>query len=326
MPPLDTPTEVRTTANPTPLSSAPAFDPERDGILERYSARHELPLSLASSVGIHVVVVLLVVALGLYFIPGRPPAPPKPGPLIEIGVQGDGGTGGSGNEGGDPNSLEFQMKTMDFTPGETSPEAPKNLGELPLDNDKPIVPPLPNTGKDKLATPGQPGPGTGGGPGLGGRGWPGSGTPERLSRMERWIILMPSDDARSFLAKLQELQAILVLPESPGTFLLFEDLTQTRPSRSTTILELRRLNRIWYTSRDYDLRRGLAAELGLTQAPDYVAMFIPQSLESELLKQELLFRGLNETQLMEQKWQTSFEVTRRGNDWIVKVREQKQSR
>ncbi len=322
---IETPTEVQTNTPSVAWSKNAIHQPDESSILEKYSSHHELPLSLAASVGLHVLALLGIALLGFYLLPGAfTPKPPDGYSMVE--VSGDGGTGGSGQEGGDLDSLERQFKSLEYTPGEIDSTKKMTPLELPVESNQPKVPPLPYTGKDKRATPGQYGPGSDGGPGGNGRGWPNGKNLERTSRMDRWLIIMPSDDTAMFMDKLREIEAILVLPLGGGQFMMYEDLSSQKAGRKTTSTELFHLNRIWYTSRDLDLRRGLAADRGMPQIPDYIAIFIPQSLERELLNKELAFRGRTEKQLMEEHWRTSFEVARRGTTWIVQVREQSRSK
>lgn len=313
------------------------FSPDDESIWLRYSSHYEFPMSVAASVVLHIFVAMMVVLAGVWLInwgEGKPP---------EVDTISFGGGGGAGEGGGDPDGPEMLQEAVSFNDDDLDQklDTPPDTNVLPtesLDEKQRLVDKVKENeqlakgiaDKSKLAGDiGRGGPGRGGGKGSGfGRG-EGDGVGDgkgnaRTRRKDRWTIIMPANDSAMFIDKLIELQTVLVLPDGPGKFKIYDDLSKRPASfRSETVVGINRMNRIWFTNRDRDICRGVASELGLTEQPDFVAIFIPQELEQELFKKELAFRGLTEEKLDAQKMMTLFDVTRRGTTWDVRVREQK---
>ncbi len=330
-------------AGGTGVSTAPSsaggslFSPDDESIWLRYSSHYEFPLSVAASVVLHIFVAMMVVLAGVWLInwgEGKPP---------EVDTISFGGGGGAGEGGGDPNGPEILQEAVSFNDADIDQkmEIPPDTNVLPtesLDEKARLVEKVKENeqlakgiaDKSKLAGDiGRGGPGRGGGKGSGfGRG-EGDGVGDgkanaRTRRKDRWTIVMPANDSAMFMDKLIELQAVLVLPDGPGKFKIYDNLNK-RPAayRSESVVGINKMNRIWFTNRDREIVRGVASELGLTEQPDFVAIFIPQELEQELFKKELAFRGLTEEKLDAQKMMTVFDVSHRGTTWDVRVREQK---
>jgi hypothetical protein len=141
----------------------------------------------------------------------------------------------------------------------------------------------------------------------------------RTQRKDRWSIALPMQDAKALMEKLAELECILLIPEGPGKFRLF-DLQEKKPEgKPASIVDINKMNRIWHTHRvPADCLR-IADALGLAAPPDFFAVFLPQTLEQELFRAELAHAKLTEKEIVNQRLTTNFEVKRKEGKWDVKV-------
>jgi len=312
------------------------FLPE-ESMWKRYSSHQEFPLSVAASVVLHLFAAGIVV-LGsvLVFSFGN-----KSGPADLEAVVFAGG-GGSGEGVGDPNGPEMLQDPLKFgvtedTPPEIKPEDYKDI--LPDENvkqrqeqvkiDEQLARGEKRTGI--TGDRGEGGSGRGGGAGNGFGGGYGDGvgkgrnTSKRSLRQTRWTIVLPREDPDLFLKKLIQIKAILLLPEgdSVASFKICENL-EKRPVELKTISQqgINAYNRLWYMSHEKTDCEYIARSLYLTNTPRWIAIFIPQDLEQEMVRQEFNFKKMSEDELNNRKWITIFEVDRRGDTWDVRVRYQ----
>lgn len=145
----------------------------------------------------------------------------------------------------------------------------------------------------------------------------------RTRRKDRWEISLPMQDSAQFVKKLGELEFILMIPDGPGRFKLF-DMTQKNPEgKRATIIDINKMNRIWYTNRAQTACQGIAKELMLKEPPAFFAIFIPQELEVALLKAELEHANLSEKEIEAKHLVTRFQAHRKDGKWDVKVKDQK---
>lgn len=322
----------------TPEGSESLFSPDDESIWKRYSSNYEFPLSVATSVVLHIFVAVLVAIAGVWLFNFGSGSPPD---LEAISF---GGGGGAGEGAGDPNGPETLQEAVSLNeqqfadPQQQQITIDPNMLQLPSDDpnqrlfekakeqDQQLAKGVADP--NKLAGDiGRGGPGRGGGKGAGfGRG-EGDGVGDgkanaRTRRKDRWEIVLPMADSTQFVRKLGELQSILMTPDGPGKFKLY-DMTQKNPEgKPATIIDINKMNRIWYTNRMPIVCQGIADELGLSQRPEFFAIFIPQELEVEMFKKELAYRGLSEPELEKRKMVTKFDVSRSGSSWNVRVREQ----
>lgn len=321
---VDTPSRVNLNlaggVAPRPL---PEFLTTEEPLLRRYNRNHELPLSLATAVGLHLLILMAVAVAGVVFLSLGPGAPPivEQYVTIEPAMAEGQGEGVRGQEGGFKDSKQPPRENFHYN------EQPNNVGDLDLNFDelavKPneapreLAPTLTTDHRGQGADPNRrPGPRHGlDKPGLIGPRHP------RLDRRDRWDLALPMQDSAQFLRRLTELEAVVMVPDS-GSYLLFDLTKKERVGQRASRSDITRLNRIWYTNRLATACEGIAAELGLAEQPEFFAIFIPQSLEDEMLKKEMAHAGLTEAQLMERGLATTFEVARRPGGWDVKVRRQ----
>jgi hypothetical protein len=311
------------------------MSPDDESIWKRYNQNYEFPLSIATSVVLHVFVCLMVAIAGVWLFNFGSGSPPDL-EAIEFG-----GGGGAGEGGGNPQGEEKLQDAVSLNKEDMPAEEPPikiDSDILTLDDpNKRLLQEVKETDQDLARGINDPnllagdrghgGPGRGGGRGSGfGTGdgdgvGPGRGN-ARTRRKDRWEISLPMQDSAQFIRKLGELESILMIPDGPGKFKLF-DLTQKNPEgKPATIVDINKMNRIWYTNRVQIVCQGIADELGLSARPEFFAIFIPQTLEQEMFKKELAYRGLTEEELDRRKMVTKFEVNKRGSGWDVRVRDQ----
>jgi len=315
---------------PVPEAVDPALI---DDLMERYSRHHEFPLSLAGAVALYLLLGMSIFtfnAIRLWL------APEETTPELEV-ITFAGGGGTPGGTGDKPNE--------DLAPAEDIPLQPNRI----LDD----IEPTPSVKKftdsptarviDEAVeatdqrvrslrelSGGRGGTGTGGGKGSGRGTGEGSGEgpgvmSQRARRLDRWILNLRFESAEEYLQRLENLQAILAIPEqTEGRFLIIRDLSK-RPvhGESKSQSQLREINRIYWVDRNRSNAQALAEALGLNFVPRYIVAFFPTELEKELLKQELAYKGLTEDVIEKRNLETVFEAERRGNTFVVRVVEQR---
>lgn len=319
MTPIDTPTQIKLNVPPRPL---PEFSTTEEPVLRRYNRNHELPLSLATSVGVHMVIILAVAIAGVVWLKfGSGPAPVTMDTIEVAALDDQKGDEGKGQNGGqeDGNAKpEWNVLPGDETKLDGTLSAPDaQLFQADMNLPPLNIAPM-TTEKVPNGTPGVR---------IGPRGDDlsvrkvGPRNP-RLDRKDRWNIVLPLSDSVQFVRKLRELQVVLVVPEGPDQYRLY-DLTKEKPEGVTSTLKgLEKLNRVWYTNRTPAACLAIADELGLSSRPELFAIFIPRELEDEMFRKELAYAGRNEAELNRLKMSTTFEINRRGAGWEVRVREQ----
>jgi len=310
---------------------------------KKYNANQEFPISVGSSVMIHLFVGLLLAA-GLSMQMGGCLNRYQPqSPMVEIV---DAGGGGQGDGGGDPTSRERpkELIVRDRKPQEIGlPLDPKDIARLeqPADNPRPVLPPRtdtklpmgdptkPNSGEQGLGGKGRGGGlGDGDGTGIGDATGPGIQN-ERSKRNARWQISFPYNSGAAYLARLENLGAMLVIHQGDGKYLIYRDLSR-RPlvgaSESEAAAdELRRRFIRWVDDKPSSVA-ALASTLRLSFTPKEIVVHFPVELEKALLARELGYRGLTEAQLNERNQITLFRAERIGPRYEVTVIEQRTRR
>lgn len=324
-------------AGQPPVQVISLLTPDDESIFTRYSSNYEFPLSIATSVVLHLFVAMMAALATVWLFKFEDKVPELDAIIFA-------GGGGSGEGGGDPSGLEKLQEAKTF--------ADANLAEAPVEFDPNLLPsmdldPTKMNTKDAakeneelakgvrdpskiIGDIGRGGPGRGGGRGSGFGTGDGDGSgpgrqTARAKRKDRWSIVLPLHDPEQFKYKLIELQTMVLVPEGPGKYRLYRDLSKGRPPEYTIETQegINRLNRIWYTNTDPEVCQGMAPQLGLPTPPPYLAIFVPQELEIEMAKKELSYRNLTEEQVIKANLETIFDVSRVGNQFVVKVREQK---
>jgi hypothetical protein len=317
-------------------TSSNLLTPE-EPLLARYSPHHEFPISTVFSVVIHGLVALIAVLFGAYIwgfeVDRTIPAVDH----IEF-VSDLAGGGGSGENAGKldgiaPEELgQFKsvnppaegLPKLDFATDVGFLRSPQEIETLrALNNARGSAP------EGIVGAKGGKGSGAGGGDGEGFGTKQGSGRgayapPPRMERVDRWTVSIPYNDGLEFLNKLANLQAVLAIPEGPEEFRVFDNLAM-RPFESAiqSRQQLAKLQRIYWSFTAPDLLTELGATLRLRITPKIAHVFLPQSLEKELLDKELArAKPLTERQLTERKIDTRFRAERQDGKWVVTVLEQ----
>ncbi len=146
--------------------------------------------------------------------------------------------------------------------------------------------------------------GTGGGGGAGPSG--------RAARTGRWVLHFRHVSFPDLLAQYQGIGAELAFPAPNDKYRYFSQLT-SRPPRSH-LGDLAKESRLYWLEDNANTVSGMARALGLTPT-SYMLAFLPQTLEDNMLKQELAYGNLKEDQIAK----TEFEVVRRGGGYDVIV-------
>jgi hypothetical protein len=314
--------------------------PPEEAFWVRYSPHHELPLSAATSTGLHLLVIGL---LGLAAWFGISKLFPDDAPLPIVAVQleeprggGGGKPGGVGRAPGDGatgEAIDVPLPDLDDpvvvdpVPREELKAAREELAKLPeyqhpdsqrlieeankqaLSISRLIKDVRNQLNKGLAAGKGRDGPGTGGGEGSGvGQGTgpgigEGTGTGKREQRVLRWTMIFNTRDGADYARQLEALGAILAVPDpgDPANYLVIRDL-KTRPVQARSE-DLGQIKRIYWIDDKPQSVRSLSNALGL-EVPVHIVAFFPEELERKLLQLELSYRGLKEEAIKE----TRFEV------------------
>lgn len=325
---------------PAPASKLPP----NEEFWKRYSPHYEFPLSTIGSVAIHGLLVLVLVLIAVYIVQPRF-KDSAPLPMDAIVIAGGGGSiegiGDAPGDGAPPQRTEEAVQrpeTLLHRPTNPSQEkAPAEalqavqadplqlaefssdrmleatntslagLSKLSQDTQRTMLQGLATAGK------GQGGSGSGGGKGAG----HGKGTGElegdgkghisvRQKRLLRWTMeFNVRSGGDEYLRQLAALGAILAIPDPRGGYRV-GDLAR-RPVQWRNE-DLAKLNRIFWIDSQPETVASLCAALGIRPVPPQIVAFFPHEMEKELLAKELRFRGRNEDDIKE----TKFEIVRRG--------------
>jgi hypothetical protein len=336
----------QTTSEPKAVQAPPA-----GAFWKRYSPHHEFPLSLSSSVFLHVLGFVLLGGFLLAFL-GLNRAKELQVGAIQI-------AGGGGNKDGiGSNPGEGVLPSKEAVADKSQPEPvssntnPEKLVKPELkkpeitlpDTGRPVEPntaaadtKLSAAGKKAreilagpLAGKGQGGSGSGGGQGsgtgtgIGNASGPGRGTlNQREKRQLRWTMIFNTRSGEDYADQLLGLGAILAILGSNGEYLVIRDLDRHHRPVQTKAEDVKELNRIFWVDDKPQSVRSLAMALGIRPVPDHIVAFFPQQLEKELAEKELQYlrsrnRG-NEDDIAE----TTFRVDRRGNRYEPVVVDQR---
>jgi hypothetical protein len=304
---------------------------------KRYSPHYELPISSATSVALHALLVVFLVAGAVLAARwGLTNETPPPVEGIVIGAGGNPNVGGPADAAVLPRGQETAANDREQPPI-TGSLAPPNSQPL-----KPQPPPLlPAERKD------------GGRPieeqavqaaeelhqagaragkqleealkkaGAGSRPGPGSGriaNEQRERRKLRWTMIFDTLNGQDYLRQLHDLGAILAVPGPNGQYQVIRDLLKKPVEMKPE--DLASLDRIYWADDKPQSVQSLAQALGI-RTPEHIAAFFPAKMEAELLKKELnyLRRGTEED--IES---TTFKIVRRGDHYEPMVVDQKLKR
>jgi hypothetical protein len=314
--------------------------PMDEPIMVRYSPHHEFPLSTVISGGLHVLVIFLLVIGGILVAKlnwgGEAKMPESNAVAFEQPAGGGGGNpNGVGNGPGDgatgdpeaPDAPLEDDQPVVVGQREQLQEAKKELLQLDDFKDEEGKRLIEEGGKEvtkilnlksdvrkKLnsglaAGKGQGGSGSGGGRG-GSRGTgtgddvgPGSGDAKRAERPLRWTLIFNTRDGKDYRKQLQAFGAILAIPDpkSADGYLVIRDLDNPKPQAE----DIAQIKRIYWIDDKPASVRSLSAALDMPP-PGHFIVFFPREFEDKLLRLELGYRGKQENEITE----TRFEVRR----------------
>jgi hypothetical protein len=321
--------------NHVPANTGPEMPPE-ERFWHRYSPHHEFPLSTVGSVLVYVfvgVLVWAVIKLSIIFsahvplevatVEVQPPGGDNPAPPGAPGSPGD----KSPKEGVDEPATEDERKELDIPDLKDIPPMPVDKTDLSpdvavddsmIDNASQPLRDLSKMGKrtQEALVSGLKGPKKSAGGSNGENGGGGDGSAVRVKRMARWALVFNTHSGEDYANQLAALGAIVGIPTNePEKFLIIRDLKRPTPQiEDVTKITLMR----WADTRP-DSVEGLARALRLPGTPQVIWAFFPEEVEKQMKKAEHDYRGLNENQILE----TRFQVALRGNRYIPVVRDQR---
>lgn len=280
----------------------------------KYSEHHELPLSVSSSIFLHLAMLGLcgLILVGFLNFGARNRVPP----IEPISLAPEGGGGGNAlGEGEGPGNAPLQARPDATAPDPKLAEATQpepDLAATPLTPSSLIeknaterafeVPLSSSAMKDKAsdaqkaiqalqtAGKGLGGEGKGGGlgkgegTGIGDKKGPGTGVGGtiRQKRQERWVMIFSTQNGRDYLAQLKGLGAILAIPTKDGGYMVYRNLASF-PMKGHKENPPNRI--FWVDDRPNSVQE-LALAMGLRSRPEYIAAFFPESLEVDLRNKE----------------------------------------
>jgi hypothetical protein len=314
--------------------------PPEEQFWQRYSPHHEFPLSTASSLMLHGIILALLVLGGI--ILAKLGFQDKPVEVSAITIAGGGGRP-NGVDGPATGVEEKKEAVQPNTPSESvtktepPPEAlkevepsvtplvkPKDSATRPIESSATLGKDLnavSASARQKLelalgnASRGKGGSGEGGGMGKG----KGTGTgdlegpgvqqiTQRKKRQQRWVMIFNTRDGEDYARQLKGLKALVAIPAGvEGDYLFVDDLGK-RPAELKR-RDLSQIDRIYWIDDKPDSVSSLAFALRLDPPPRYIVAFFPEELEKELLQKELNYKHAPEDQIEETRF-----IVRRGRN------------
>jgi hypothetical protein len=289
--------------------------PPEDQFWKRYSPHHELPLSTASSLMLHGVVLALLILGGIVL--ARFGFRDNNVEVSAVQVVGT-GTGTDANAGARTGEEHEAVQPQDNRPEKDIQVGPSPNLKAPTVKPESILPSAatgdrPFQAEDnakQLASLSESlrrkleGAVTGSQDGKGQRG---KKVLDRKERQQRWVMTFNTKDGDDYARQLNSLKAILAIPDpksKEGQFLAVEDLAQ-RPAK-VKAKDLTKLDRIYWIDDKPESVKSLATALRLDPVPKYIVAFFPKELEKDLLAKELNYQKTPEDQIKE----THFHVQR----------------
>jgi hypothetical protein len=326
------------TKKPAPAKPAAAegLVPPDEQFWQRYSPHGEMGISSATSLILHVLILIFVV-FGALLMPWWFNSGPTNVPVETVRLHVGGGGGQKYGQGDAPGigqrdaAPEATEKTEEPKPPDPENrealDVPKN--EKPPDNEPTRVVESNKATSvfDKLknqgitAGYGRGGTGQGGGRGQGiGRGngngiGDGDGTlTNREKRMLRWGMIFDTRDGRDYLAQLNSIDAIIAIPMDPKgeKYKLIRDLSGKGPAKLLDE-DPNKLQRIFWVDQRPESVRDMSRALGLKFVPKYFIAFLPEQLENKLFEMEKRRAGNHSEDEIDE---TKFRMERQGNSVV----------
>jgi hypothetical protein len=314
-------------AQPTTATQRSSQAPPEDALLVRYSPHHELPLSTATSVALHALVIGLLVIAGIVATKLNWGSDNRQLPVGIVTMEEPGGSNGAAASVGGEAQVTSPPQS-DFRPPRDNPDANREaLKRAPIEarplspnNAKPderlleearetveawrkVSPEVLSKLKKSLGPKGRSGnggPGNGTGPRSGDEIGPG-GKIDRSNRPLRWTLRFNTRDGRDYLRQLEAFGAILAVPDpkQPADYLVIRDLHRLPAEAKPE--DIGRIESIFWIDDRPESVRSLARALGLEEPPHFI-VFFPAEFEAKLLRLELDYRGKKESEIKETRF------------------------
>jgi hypothetical protein len=318
----------------------------------RYSPHHELPLSSATSVALHVLALSALIVAGWFVANLLDKSKLEVDTLEMATLAGGGGSRqGEGIAAGDrpavggmenvDNSKEEQAKPSGSVPPNLVEKLPildrldvifdENQNGRTIDQANEAVQRLSKLSKDardklfKAIGPGKGlgGPGKDGGKDIGkdkGDGpltGPGKGRfHRRWERVLRWVMKFNTLNGNDYRRQLAGLDAVLAFPQPDGSYMVYRDLKQ-RPIKGK-VEDISSIKQIFWVDEKMDSIHSLAQAMDVPVPDGPIVAFFPEKLEAELLRKELSYRNKKEEDIHS----TTFQIRLIGGTFIPEVVEQ----
>lgn len=294
--------------NKTPVEPPPRSRGEEDSFWRRHSPHHEFPLSLASSVLLHVVVLVVVATLGAVIYRSFTGVTPtlsvveteNPGGNLKPGRGEDTDRVGIVSPEPTPQRPAFPPRIENPEPGLIGPPIVESPDVSKLLEQARRAP----TGKDKEGE----GDGLGEGPGN----EPGKAGP-RHARMKRWRIHFEFDSASDYLRQLYDNGATVAIPLDDGRYRMFDAANpkgRIAPPDPT---------RIWFEHVNSAAVELLGQALGVNEPASKVRIYFSQDMEAKLVEKEKAFWKMAEAEIDANKLITQFNIVRKGSRYDIQV-------
>jgi hypothetical protein len=321
-------------------SASSLATPIEEKFWKRYSPHHELPLSSVSSVAVHVLGIVAVIAFAV--LPGEwssrdsggglpvsslndpsdepakpPETPPAAGPIQSRVDVGPGVPGQLENpvDPVRPERLDVRSGAPPIPLPSLSPasndrlinaarEASSLLGEV-SDRMGVVNAPVPSP-RSTDSSLGRPG-GTGESAGI------------RADRIRRWQVNFTVTGPEDHLKQLASLGAIVALPDAAGRYHVYRDLTR-RPAVGN-VEDISKIDRIWFIDSNAETATGIGRALAMRESPARLIAFFPQALEDKMASLE---KGLPPRDKAMSREKTFFRVVRRADGYSVMLTEPQQ--
>jgi hypothetical protein len=309
----------------------------------RYSPNGEFPLSSCSSLGIHVLLVLLLILMGKVLDKHQRPAPGVD--VVQVGDEPNAAAGLQAGGPGERTSLAETAPADSPSPVDLPRQPAEELqtqvvvdaSQAALVSDDAVSSEVSQAAQRAAQSAARAREGLarakqrlqnnmgGGGPAAAGGGnaaagntpgGGGSGATGRAARPGRWILRFRSVSVEDLLNQYAGLSAELAFPTAGDRFRFFYNLTLRPPPSRVQGLE--KETRLYWQEDNPQSLTGLTQYLGLPLV-SYMLCFLPQQVEDKMARMEEAYAGLKEDQIAS----TTFEVVRRGGGYDVQVVEQK---
>jgi hypothetical protein len=291
-------------------ATAPGSSPRaafEEPLLARYSPHHELPLSTATSLGLHALVLGLLLIGGLVAARlnwGGHVGPPQASAVTMDQGGGDGpqegGAGAAEDVPAPPAAGRAEPAAAPRVPLQEPAAAPRILPEPrnEADGNKEVDDVQRIRERVRRRMDGAAGrrraPGGDGGPG-------GPGTGAAPPRQLRWTLIFSTQNGQDYARQLDAFGAILAFPDPKNAddYLVVRDLRR-RPAEPKPE-DISKIERIYWIDEQTASVQSLAKALGL-RPPTHFVVFFPAEFEEKLLRLELGYRGKKESEIKETRF------------------------